>query len=168
MLRGVLNHHCFQAHRPRAHSSHYLGDVVDRLYAVSIVIRKSTPCHDTPAWETERPASSINWSIEKAPVLISSLSSAAAFSAVRVFAKTLGSISRARQQELHAFKAILIIEQNLYRDRGRLLTRLMLKKFITEKARGGRSTHHSERRNNGSMYQVLLHRNQWTVIKTCG
>lgn len=32
-----------------------------------------------PAWETERPANSINWSSEKAPMDMRSLSSAAAF-----------------------------------------------------------------------------------------
>lgn len=36
------------------------------------------------AWETESPASSINWSIEKAPTDMRSLSSAAAFSALIV------------------------------------------------------------------------------------
>lgn len=37
-----------------------------------------------PTWETESPASSISWSMEKAPVLISSLSRAAAAFAERV------------------------------------------------------------------------------------
>lgn len=38
-----------------------------------------------PAWDTERPASSISWSIEKAPLLMSSLSRAAAALAERVW-----------------------------------------------------------------------------------
>lgn len=38
-----------------------------------------------PACETDNPANSINWSMEKAPVLISSLSNAAAFFAERVW-----------------------------------------------------------------------------------
>ncbi len=37
-----------------------------------------------PTWETDSPASSISWSMEKAPVLISSLSRAAAAFAERV------------------------------------------------------------------------------------
>lgn len=39
------------------------------------------------AWETERPASSINWSIENAPVDMSSWSSAAALLAESVWEK---------------------------------------------------------------------------------
>ena len=39
-----------------------------------------------PAWDTERPASSMSWSMEKAPVLISSASSAAAAFAESVWA----------------------------------------------------------------------------------
>lgn len=41
--------------------------------------------HCVPACETESPASSINWSIEKAPVDMSSWSSAAALLAERVY-----------------------------------------------------------------------------------
>jgi hypothetical protein len=62
-----------------------LGERV-RLYALSHSIDAHTPAHthtlhlprDLPACETDRPASSISWSMEKAPVLISSLSRAAA------------------------------------------------------------------------------------------
>lgn len=41
-----------------------------------------------PAWETESPANSINWSSEKAPMDMRSLSSAAAFFADIVFGKS--------------------------------------------------------------------------------
>jgi len=48
-------------------------------------IRKSTSVGVVPACETESPASSINWSIEKAPVVMSSWSSEAALLAEIVF-----------------------------------------------------------------------------------
>lgn len=64
-----------------------LGERV-RLYALShsTDAHTNTPARthtlhlarDLPACETDRPASSISWSMEKAPVLISSLSRAAA------------------------------------------------------------------------------------------
>lgn len=41
-----------------------------------------------PAWETESPANSINWSSEKAPMDMRSLSSAAAFFADIVYGKS--------------------------------------------------------------------------------
>lgn len=46
-----------------------------------------------PAWETERPANSINWSSEKAPMDMRSLSSAAAFLADMV-CESFSSMSR--------------------------------------------------------------------------
>lgn len=50
-------------------------------------------CMYVPAWETERPANSINWSSEKAPMDMRSLSSAAAFLADMV-CESFSSMSR--------------------------------------------------------------------------
>lgn len=58
-----------------------------------------------PAWETERPANSINWSMEKAPELMSSLSSSAAFFAERVWKKV--SIDSGEQWASLAFSAMI-------------------------------------------------------------
>jgi hypothetical protein len=45
-----------------------------------------------PTWETESPASSINWSMENAPVLMSSLSRATAAAAPIVYIRVGSSV----------------------------------------------------------------------------
>lgn len=60
-----------------------------------------------PACETERPANSISWSIEKAPVLINSLSKAAAFLAESVW--ILSRTIRYSSHSTRTFVSILII-----------------------------------------------------------
>lgn len=49
-----------------------------------MMVRSDGWDQDIPACDTDRPASSMSWSMEKAPVLMSSLSSAAAALAERV------------------------------------------------------------------------------------
>lgn len=85
----IVSYHYFQVHKQRGLFSLCWVDGLDRLQwlvsANSEIGKNWQSRKRSPAWETEMPASSINWSIEKAPILIRSWSSAVALLAEMVY-----------------------------------------------------------------------------------